>query len=887
MSRNDKSNEQSPPPSLAEHRRTQSAPPITIEDMSSPLETPPTRGLEPSNTEPVAERRDTLSEERARWPGRTAAQLQRQRRPDSREGSGGGDGGGPAGGRKDQHQHQQSKQRPSPQVHQRQHHRRRGKRLEWKSKDTAGFRNGRVLLIDYVSRDHTDTGRRKIAAQEFHHLEGLRRFYSNEEYSHQAALRVIHVQNATWATRFLLRKFNIDHRNDLVGTAFGRWAQFEKPQNRAGKPVLNGKTFRTQRDPWRGISRTSFGLDYLKEYDARRHAAVPDEELQFKMMELNHYDSNENAKYGYDVFVQRLSVYIQRSEGEAYQPNDPAILNPYCEDDDEEELSRLKRQYGYGEDAKYIPQLDTLDNGSVIIIFEHSQSGNVEDTLIGAREELEAKWRRLTFYLPREEVSTDERLALECMDLILRDVFKGLTVAWEKYLSKCETHVSILEDKIYENPADESRAPELWRNSSLWLKVEKLMFIHMDIVKEMKTHLKDLAEDDQEDWLSTTMEDFEKLENLVQEDLVKPTSNLSDLMYKSVEIRDSRHSLQLGMSMWRLSWITFIFLPLTFLVSFFGMNVDTFADMPSIKWYFITAVPFMFAVLIAWYFIKHMLASRRQDPLRRGVYEHLYHELAEAHPALWSRSGPRDYVRPDGLASALKWRLVSFWFAPARTIAARGYDPGADHLGVWARTKRALARRWLPHIRVLPGSAAAAAAADAMLLTHNTDLGETGAAGVGAGARARGAASALATAAVANGGVRGSTVSELVAVSMPVAVAEGEPAAARAASPELSLTKSRGSSRAEGGAAHRRSASGSGDEPMISEEAENSEGEMSDGGSGGGGGGGGNGAGRVGSAGAASLWRSSSRGGGRSLSPRNVLERLNVPLVSGKSSGSE
>lgn len=60
----------------------------------------------------------------------------------------------------------------------------------------------------------------------------------------------------------------------------------------------------------------------------------------------------------------------------------------------------------------------------------------------------------------------------------------------------------------------------------------------------------------------------------VQEDLVKPTDSLNDLMYKSVEIRDSRHSLQLNTSMWRLSWITFIFLPLTFIVGFFGMNVS-------------------------------------------------------------------------------------------------------------------------------------------------------------------------------------------------------------------------------------------------------------------------------------------------------------------------
>ena len=62
-------------------------------------------------------------------------------------------------------------------------------------------------------------------------------------------------------------------------------------------------------------------------------------------------------------------------------------------------------------------------------------------------------------------------------------------------------------------------------------------------------------------------------------------------MYKSVTIRDSKQSLELAASLWRLSWITFIFLPLTFLVGLFGMNVATFQHFPPIKWYFITAVP--------------------------------------------------------------------------------------------------------------------------------------------------------------------------------------------------------------------------------------------------------------------------------------------------------
>ena len=80
------------------------------------------------------------------------------------------------------------------------------------------------------------------------------------------------------------------------------------------------------------------------------------------------------------------------------------------------------------------------------------------------------------------------------------------------------THASILEDKIYENPTDAGRAPELWTNTNLWLKVEKLIYIHLDLVKEMQMHMKELVDepDPQEDWLVGTVDEFEKLKDLLQ-----------------------------------------------------------------------------------------------------------------------------------------------------------------------------------------------------------------------------------------------------------------------------------------------------------------------------------------------------------------------------------
>lgn len=294
-------------------------------------------------------------------------------------------------------------------------------------------------------------------------------------------------------------------------------------------------------------------------------------------------------------------------------------------------------------------------------------------------------------------------MAADCMKIILQDVWKSISETWEGFLEICNNHISILEDKIYDGPADETRAPELWTNSSMWLKVERLVSIHSAVLKEMQSHLGELTTDMamEDNWLESSTGDMERISNLVQEDLVKPTAALADLMYKSVEIRDSRHSLQLNTSLWRLSWITFIFLPLTFIVGFFGMNVDTFSGNPSIKWYFIAAIPLMVLVFIFWYVIKHFLARRRQTPYQRGIYESLFHELATKYPLLWSRSGPRDFVKPQGLFDRVRWGLILYWNCPEKTITAGDEDSEYDGLGAWSRLKRTLTRRWTSQIRKL------------------------------------------------------------------------------------------------------------------------------------------------------------------------------------------
>lgn len=489
---------------------------------------------------------------------------------------------------------------------------------EWKIQwDGHCFPNGRVLIIDYISSDTATTnsdGKRhiRIQAQEFQDLSELRRFYADPRRVHDVALRVIHVQNAPWATGFLIAKFNMDHPDEMVGmSGFSRWAKYEKPRQRNGKPFPYGRSWRQQTDPWRNVSRTAFGMDYLKPYETpapnkRGRPAPPmaDRSLEAKLLHLNAYEDGRSP-YGYDVSLQRVSVYVQRSLGPAslHLSPDVDIRNPYLK----RGYTDLHKSNGQPSETEHIYEdkkqglLRFFDNGNTVIVFETSASRMLDDCLIQPRNDFENRWRRLSFFLSRDDVLNDTRLAAQCTNIIIADVFHGLREVWGLLLAAAANHVALLEDKIYENPADESRAPELWTNQAAWLKVDKVLWLHSDIVREMQGHLRDIAEADHDaaiaepgglaevEWLSNTPAEYDRVAHSINEDLIQPTNNLSDLMYKSVGIRDSRQSLQLGLSMWRLSWITFIFLPLNFITSFFGMNTSLFEDFPSVGWYFLSA----------------------------------------------------------------------------------------------------------------------------------------------------------------------------------------------------------------------------------------------------------------------------------------------------------
>lgn len=105
------------------------------------------------------------------------------------------------------------------------------------------------------------------------------------------------------------------------------------------------------------------------------------------------------------------------------------------------------------------------------------------------------------------------------------------------------------------------------------------MYSHRDLAQRLRFIPREMTSCHRKDDQKKRDIEFDKLQHRFEttiekwnRDVVKRTEGMLDLMYKAVGLRDTQASLQLGQSMARLSWITFIFLPLTFSVGFFGMS---------------------------------------------------------------------------------------------------------------------------------------------------------------------------------------------------------------------------------------------------------------------------------------------------------------------------
>jgi hypothetical protein len=177
--------------------------------------------------------------------------------------------------------------------------------------------------------------------------------------------------------------------------------------------------------------------------------------------------------------------------------------------------------------------------------------------------------------------------AIELVKTVTENVCDKLTEHLSKNVHSYRNCQAQLAEKVYQNPGDEKLPNKLWAFSRAFQNAGK-------VVKSLEALVSDLEDEFQrqlgrelfsEPFLAKFQQNLRQMKVDIKDDLQRPIAEITDYVYKSVSIRDTRNSYELNTSLWRLSWVTFVFLPLTFVAGVFGMNVDTFEHNPSIKWY--------------------------------------------------------------------------------------------------------------------------------------------------------------------------------------------------------------------------------------------------------------------------------------------------------------
>ncbi|KAL8766437.1 MAG: hypothetical protein Q9209_006813 [Squamulea sp. 1 TL-2023] len=452
----------------------------------------------------------------------------------------------------------------------------------------ASARPWQTVVVEYGSQQSLDPNLRRPAkvraplVRTFSHKDeknrrtkdvfaGLKDLTDEASYfASTTCLRVIYVQDDVKAFKHLISDFHIDSpafsRNR---TNFCDWILGDNMEHLS---VWQTAFWRPSYDRSRNVVRAAFGLEYLVPQlhsvsvleGHSRFSKIP----RLKAMVESSDDVHDNS-------LQRLSIYIQLPRA---RTSPPSTTEPPADADRFVQANMTSQ-------GIVRAQKDKLACESTVIVLDSHHKALATAPLIAGEE----PWQELLDSLEEMHHQSPYRLALAVVEL----AFESVAARWSHYILSMHNYLASVEERVYENPADDTRTGALWSVSKQLLQAERLLKFHILLLENIQNDFKGLEQEDAMplDWLQPNLTEFRRLSSEVEETLKKPTAHMVDLMYKSISIRDARQSLQLNTSLWRLSWVTFIFLPLTFLAGFFGMNIQEFHDDPPMKWYFVVAAP--------------------------------------------------------------------------------------------------------------------------------------------------------------------------------------------------------------------------------------------------------------------------------------------------------
>ncbi|KIX92122.1 uncharacterized protein Z520_12115 [Fonsecaea multimorphosa CBS 102226] len=437
-------------------------------------------------------------------------------------------------------------------------------------------------------------------------VSSLRKHLEEDEQA-DSLLRLIYVCNNEEAVNYLSSAYGISGSSTETGErSFRDWMQDDRDTRRASHKAIR---WRPAFDIARGVICMAFGLDFGSLVVAPRPGTPSSSSSSHKQQQQHAQQLLQPTRAS--LYRQRVSVYMQRASSQALPGPRVTRFNSGSRHlhDMAKRDTIIICEYSSGEAGEIVSAnvLLGLNPGAFPPPPTPTSTASPDD------EEENDDDNTTTALDPRQRASTPT------LQAVLSHIFDGLYQLWRDQIALIHEPHASLEDHIYAHPSDSSRARDVWGMSQRLHNMLKLVNRHSKVIEAVQDDFAVFAEMEKfqdgggggtekkrdgsgggrrgrtsnsgSTWLTPLLDDFEVLADNIGTDYLEPLDYMIDLMYKSVTIRDSKQSLELNASLWRLSWITFIFLPLTFLVGAFGMNVDALRQYPSLKWYFVAAVP--------------------------------------------------------------------------------------------------------------------------------------------------------------------------------------------------------------------------------------------------------------------------------------------------------
>lgn len=256
-------------------------------------------------------------------------------------------------------------------------------------------------------------------------------------------------------------------------------------------------------DRSRGTLRAAFGLEYLVPHlkpvsIIDRHARL----LRKRKARIVPEESRDE----HDDCLQRLTVYIQLSQN--------GRRNPASAESSKESFKSQQQD----------PSNLKMASESTVIILDSRNKALVANPLIGGEE----PWHQLLDGTEHAHPLGDRQLAAATIEL----TFEAIASRWSEYILSVHDYMASLEEQVYGQPADDSRANDLWSISKQLLQAERLLKFHILLLENVQNDLKGSGGIDHmpDSWLRPNLNEFKRLSSEVEETLKKPMAQMIDLV---------------------------------------------------------------------------------------------------------------------------------------------------------------------------------------------------------------------------------------------------------------------------------------------------------------------------------------------------------------------